>query len=295
MKNDVKEPEATSEEKSRLFPILPMGGDVKRGPVRGRKGETLMLPIESLRVDATFQRAISAGSARNIERICREFDWAKFLPVIVVRDEDPGMSTDEAVYSVVDGQHRTTAAATLGVTEVPCYVLECSREDAAAAFAAINGNVTAVSPVDIWFAELIANTPEAVTLNKVLEAADVRVTRKKDGHLPGETRAINVLKRARKIYGDAVLTTSLQCITQTGNGNPGMISGAVVNGVAKAIVTKPELLNDPSKLFDIFDQVDLTEILEAAKTEVARTGNIVQAVITREVNAVINRYQKEAA
>lgn len=283
----VPDTNAAPDPEDRLIPILPMGGNVNAGPVRGSMGRTITLPVSDLRIDVTFQRAISAGSAKNIERISRDFDWAKFLPVIVVRDGD--------VYSIVDGQHRTTAAATLGITEVPCYVLECSREDAAAAFAAINGNVTAVSPVDIWFAELLAGVPEAIEVNRTLEAAEVRVTRKKDGHGVGETRAINVLKRAHKVYGGPVLTTALQCITQTGDGNPGMIFGATINGVAKSIITKPELLNDPVRLFDVFDQVDLGKMHQNARAETARTGNVVQAIITREVNSAIVRHDKGAS
>lgn len=271
----------------RLFPILPMGGDLRLGEVRGQRGKMALLPIHALRVNVTFQRAISAGSARNVQKICAQFDWAKFLPVIVVRDGE--------YFSIVDGQHRTTAAATLGIEEVPCYVLQCSREDAAAAFAAINGNVTAVSPVDIWFAEVLAQVPEAVALDRILQAAGVRITRKKGGYVVGETRAINVLKRAFHIYGDAVLTTVLQCITETGTGNPGMIFGATVNGIAKAVVTKPHLLAEPSRLFDIFDGIDLAQMFEAARAESARTRNPVQFILTREINAAIASHREVAA
>lgn len=262
---------------SDLLPIVALAGDFDTKPISGRPGTLRTIPISSLRIDDAYQRAISAGSVRVIKRIIADFDWAKFLPVIVVQDGD--------VFSVVDGQHRTTAAATLGIGEVPCYVLHCTAEEAAAAFAAINGNVTPVAPVDLWFAMLAARDPDAVKLQRILDAANVKVTRRKGAHGVGETRSINVLRRAMDFYGDALLTTILQCITETGDGNPGMLVGAVIHGVGRAIRTKPELLADPSALFDVFDGIDLGEFLERAKTECAHTGNIVQAVITRELNA----------
>lgn len=56
-----------------------------------------------------------------------------------------------------------------------------------------------------------------------------------------------------------------------------------------AIRTKPELLADPSGLFNLFDEIDLGSMLEAARVEQVRTGNILQAIITREINEKIRR------
>lgn len=260
-------------------PIFPLGIEMDPVQPRGAAGELAMIAIKDLVIDDTFQRAISTGSVRVIKRICAAFDWSKFLPVIVVRDGDK--------FSVIDGQHRTTAAATIGITEVPCYVLACSMAEAAAAFAAINGNVTPVAPIDLWFAGLAARDPECLALQRVLDASSVTVVRRKDGFRAGETRSINVLKRARVFYGDAILTTILQCIVETGDGNPGLIVGSVVNGIGRCIRTKPELLADPMRLFDVFDSIDLTEMMDRARLENARTGNPIQFVITRLCNEML--------
>lgn len=262
-----------------LYPIVALPDAPTGVTIRGSVGRLEMVPVSRLVIDTTYQRAVSAGSVRNIKRICQKFDWAKFLPVIVTCDRD--------TYSIVDGQHRTIAAATIGIQEVPCYVLSCSASEAAAAFAAINGNVTPVQPIDLWFAELAAQEPKAVALQRVLDAAGVKVTRKKEGHLSGETRSINVLARALEFYGPAVLTTILQCIVETGDGNPGMITGAVVNGIGRAIRTKPELLANPSKLFDVFDGISISTMVYEAGVENARTGNPVQFIITRQINQEI--------
>lgn len=262
-----------------LFPIVALGDAPDSPTISGLIGSFEIVPIEKLYVDSTYQRAVSAGSVRNIRRICDKFDWAKFLPVIVTKEGD--------TYSVVDGQHRTTAAATIGITEVPCYVLSCSPSEAAAAFAAINGNVTPVRPIDLWFAELAAKEPSAVALQNVLDAASVKVTRKKEGFVVGETGSINVLRRALDFYGSALLTTILQCIVETGDGNPGMIYGAVVNGIGRAIRTKPELLSNPTFLFEVFDGLSLSTMVYDAGIENARTGNPIQFILTRQINAAL--------
>lgn len=272
---------------SKLYEIVALGGDLETGLVSGSIGSLAILPITSLRVDDTYQRAITAGSVRNIKAIIRAFDWAKFLPVIVVKDG--------AHYSVIDGQHRTIAALTLGIDAVPCYVLSCGPREAAAAFAAINGNVTPVGPIDLWFAQLAAGDPKSERLARVLSAAGVTVTRRKDAHKVGETRSINVLIRALDFYGSDTLRTILQCITECGDGNPGMIVGAVIHGIGRAVRTKPELLSEPSRLFDVFDDLVIADMLQDARVESARTGNVIQAILTREFNAKIARSAKGRA
>lgn len=262
------------------FPIVALPDAPTDVVARGHVGRMEMLPISKLYVDTVYQRAVSSGSVRNIKRICEKFDWAKFLPVIVTQEGD--------TYSVVDGQHRTMAALTIGIDQVPCYVLSCSASEAAAAFAAINGNVTPVQPIDLWFAELAAQEPKALSLQRVLDAAGVKITRKKEGHLVGETRSVNVLARALDFYGSATLTTILQCIVECGDGNPGMITGAVVNGIGRAIRTKPDLLANPSRLFDIFDGLSISTMIYEAGIESARTGNPVQYVFTRQINQEIH-------
>lgn len=274
--------------KETLFPIVPLGAEVSRASVKGHIGQLQTVPISQLFVDSEYQRAVSQGSVKNIKRICEQFDWSKFLPVIVTQDGDR--------FSIVDGQHRTTAAATIGIEAVPCYILSCTPAEAAAAFAAINGNVTPVQPIDLWFAELAAKKPSALALQRVLDASGVKVTRKKEGYLAGETRSVTVLQRALDFYGSAILTTILQCIVETSDGNPGMLFGAMINGIGRAIRTKPEVLADPARLFNVFDDINLSELLYDAKIESARSGNPVQFIITRQINAALKGgYAREVA
>lgn len=269
-------------EPSRLRPISPLASLEPHAPdPSGNRGRLEEIAISRLGVDMTYQRDMGTTSMKNILRICNGFSWTKFLPVIVVPHEDG--------FAIVDGQHRVTAAATLGITSVPCYVLEASYIEAAAAFAAINGQTTKIMPVDIWFSRLACRDPEALATKRVLDAAGVRITRKKTHWHVGETDRISVIERARKTFGDNLLITILQCITETGDGNPRMLTGMVINGIGKAIETKTSLLEQPSVLFRIMDDLCLAEIAELARVEGASTGNTAQFIITREINKAIRK------
>lgn len=271
-----------------LRPVEPLEMDVSTAaPVAGAPGRLEMLPVARLRIDSRYQRPVSARGKANIKRIALNFDWAKFLPLIAV-PEGGG-------FAVVDGQHRAIAAATLGIERVPAYVHELDGPAAAGAFAAINGSVVRISPADLYLAQLASGDPEALALQRVLDCAGVRVVSlKRHDFEVGETRAVNVLRRALRTYGADLLTTVLQCITETGDGNPGLIIGAVVNGVARAIEKKADLLAEPSRLFDLFDQIDLRHEFEAARHEFAVTRNPAQQVLTRRLNAELKRLMEKA-
>src|SRR5437868_11859154 len=71
------------------------------------------LPIDRLVIDDSYQRPIAFAGRRNINAIANAFDWRRFSPVIVAPVEGGS-------YAIVDGQHRTTAAAAIGITSVPC-------------------------------------------------------------------------------------------------------------------------------------------------------------------------------
>jgi hypothetical protein len=68
----------------------------------------------------------------------------------------------------------------------------------------------------------------------------------------------------------------------------------VINGIGRAIRTKPEMLSNPTKLFDIFDGISISTLVYEAGIESARSGNPVQFIITRQVNAEIRQISEVA-
>jgi len=93
------------------------------------------IAVEVLLVDTEYQREIGRRGAVNVVQIAEHFDWSKFAPVIVA-------PVAGGHFAIVDGQHRTTAAMLRDIKEVPCQLVQADRAKQAAAYAAVNGNVT---------------------------------------------------------------------------------------------------------------------------------------------------------
>lgn len=263
---------------TKLREIVPIEIAFTNEKIGGRRGHLGLIPIADLRVDPSYQRSISMRSIEVVRKIASNFDWRKFVPAVVVKSG--------AYYKVINGQHSVTAAASLDIKEVPCYIIDCTHEEAAAAFAAINGTVTPVSAQDVWFAMLTAKDYESIQLKKLLDACGVTVVRDISGIAPGETRSIKVLQRAWSFYTPELLSLVLRAIINTGNGNPGMIIGSVVNGLALSLITKPWLIENPEQVYEALNPVRISELVTEARIECARTGNRMQYVLTREFNAI---------
>jgi len=263
---------------TKLREIVPIEIAFTNEKIGGRRGHLGIIPIADLRVDPSYQRSISMRSIRVVRKIASSFDWRKFVPAVVVKSG--------AFYKVINGQHSVTAAASLGIQEVPCYIIDCTHEEAASAFAAINGTVTPVSAQDVWFAMITAKDYESLELKKVLDACGVEIVADTTCMAPGKTRSISVLRRAWARYKTDTLSIVLRAIVGTGNGNPGMINGAVINGLARSMITKPWLLENPEKAYEALNAVRICELFREARVETARTGNPTQYVLTREFNAI---------
>ena len=136
----------------------------------GAKPTLQWIAIADLVVDETYQRRISAEGLRAVRRIASEFDWSFFSPCIVAPIEG-------RKFAIIDGQHRTTAAAVVGITSVPCLLVLADPRQQAAAFAAINGRVQRASTMQIYHAAKAAGEPWAVSVSEVADAAGVTILR----------------------------------------------------------------------------------------------------------------------
>src|SRR5689334_9126401 len=118
------------------------------------------IEVEKLVVDTTYQREIGRRGTVNVQQIAEQFDWSKFAPVIVAPVEG-------GQFAIVDGQHRTTAAILRGQKTVPCQVVQADRAKQAAAYAAVNGNVTKTTAQQLYHARVAARDPQALMLFEV--------------------------------------------------------------------------------------------------------------------------------
>lgn len=186
------------------------------------------LPLSKLRIDDSYQRDISRRGLSTIVRICNEFDWNRFAPLIVARVPGP-----EEVYSIIDGQHRATAALLRGFDLVPCAIMAAAALEQASIFAAVNGNVTPITILQLFKAARAANVEWAVTLDKVCaDAGLVPLTYPKARNIiePFETMAIGTLRKLILRFGAADVTAALkQAVSQPAAAEPGFWNSAAID------------------------------------------------------------------
>lgn len=118
--------------------------------------------IEDLVVDDRYQRPLLEANRAAIRRIAKRFTWRHFSPCLCA---DLG----DGSFALIDGQHRAHAAGLAGFDAVPCLVVELSPERQAAAFAAVNGEITRVSPLQVFRAALAAGEPWARDCRRAVE------------------------------------------------------------------------------------------------------------------------------
>jgi hypothetical protein len=218
------------------------------------------IEVEKLVVDTEYQREIGRRGTANVHLIAENFDWSKFAPVIVAPIEG-------GYFAVVDGQHRTTAAMLRGQKKVPCQVVQADRAKQAAAYAAVNGNITKTTAQQLHHARVAAGDPQALQLSEVCAAGGVEIVRRnliQSQIKPGQTQAVGALSRCLSVYGRDTLITALQCITQTADGNAGFVRSTIIEALCEVLHEAPvwrdageTLLRtmDKFKFADVWDQI----------------------------------------
>lgn len=250
------------------------------------------IDISLLRIDQRYQREILRRGRNNVIRIAAEFDWRKFIPVIVAR------ITGTSFYGIVDGQHRTTAAACRSIKKVPCMIIDADPHQQAAAFAAINGNVTQMSSLQLHAARIAAGDSAATTLDDVCGSAGVEILRYPvPANLikPGQTLAVSCLAAALKAHGQEVLTTALLCITATGNGNVGLLRAPLIRGLCQVLAAHPKLTANTEEALHIAETIDFGRLLEDASVEARRARMPVAGMVVTKLAATFGSAAAKAA
>ncbi len=165
-------------------------------------------------VDEKYQRALSPKSARLITKICLNWDWRKFTPPRVAKDEDGRLC-------VLDGQHTAIAAASHPrVDKIPVIVTDAKTlAEKAGTFIGINRDRIAVTQAQIFYAEIAAGDEDAIAVKEMCDAADIIVLRQppaRNEFGPGETMAIVTVRRLYKVYGSKIGQAVLEIMVKSG-------------------------------------------------------------------------------
>lgn len=219
------------------------------------------IKIADLVIDDQYQRELKPGNWKVIRRIAAGFKWSRFSPVFVAPVEG-------GKYAVIDGQHRTHAAAICGITEVPCQIVQMTRAEQAASFAAVNGLVTKVTPWQIYKAALTAESKWAVLCHKICaDAGCTLMTRNSgtDDKKAGEVYALALVKTyADQGKGEQVTFAFAALRKSEAGAEPQMWTNEILKPLLAAVVDRPWLAKQAVDLAAFLDKVSLYEIVDKA-------------------------------
>lgn len=179
----------------------------------GQRPELRWVAPTSLLVDEGYQRDLGKRSYSLIRTMMQNFAWRKMKPPIVVQ-VDGGLHC-------VDGQHTAIAAASIGLVEIPVFVVEGSSiGERADSFVAHNRDRIVMSPLDVYRARVAARDPVAVDTAEVCMVAGIRIrqTNQFGKVMPGDTHSVGTIQRLVGRRGAAKAKIILGAFVRAGRG-----------------------------------------------------------------------------
>lgn len=255
----------------------------------GAKPKLRWIPVSSLRIDRAYQRDILEQGWASVRRIVENFKWSRF-GTLLVSDRGDGL------FAVVDGQHRTVAVTILGIEAVPCLVIEASQAEEAQAFAAINGAVTRLHPLQIFHARVVSGDKAAAAVQQLCLDSGVIVPRCPGliGKV-GETHAIGALQRALAQHGDKILGMALKAVVATGGGNVGNLKPAVIMGLPDALSCRRAWLRSQSALNAAIEHASISKMYATVERIRAVDGGSARALFAAQAGKALDREANKAA
>jgi hypothetical protein len=223
------------------------------------------VPIGQLVIDDEYQRPLGKTNRQAIQKIADQFDWSKFSVVVAAP-----IGNDR--YAIIDGQHRTHAAALCGLERVPCQLLRLDRAGQAASFAAINGAVTKITPWQIFKAALASGAAWAREAHDAVDAAGCRLmtyNKATDARAAGEIYGVNTIREIIESYGAATVTAALGPYRRGVYGDLPLAWGNVyVQAWLRAVATSDMLQWGDGDLVEFQKDCDVLELDDRATAEI---------------------------
>jgi hypothetical protein len=194
----------------------------------GQKPELRWVNPTALFVDGTYQRSLAKRSKALIKKLVLNFAWRKMKPPIVVETE--------GTLHCVDGQHTAIAAATLGLSEIPVFVVQAETlHDRADSFVAHNRDRLTMTPMDIFKGKIAANDPDALDVVNVCHRAgvEIKIINTQVKVSIGQTMAVSTIQGLVKRQGVIKARMILEALVA---GHRAPISAAEIDAVEAVIV-----------------------------------------------------------
>lgn len=183
------------------------------------------LPIDSLTVDRNYQRNInSRRSQQNIKQIIKNFQWRKFTPVVVSKNEDN-------TYSVIDGQHRLEAAKALGdIDELPCYIVDAENtRDQARSFVSINRDRVSINPFNLHKSLTAAGESVDCYVDEFCQRIGIRIPDNGQiGKDPTATLALSTIRGLLRKKQETPLERAILALREAFPDKPGQLRSSIL-------------------------------------------------------------------
>lgn len=192
------------------------------------------IPIKNLVSNQEYQRNLSQA---HVARAAANFDLYQINPVKVSRRD--------GVNYVFNGQHTIEIIALVsGSRETPVWCMiydDLCYEHEADIFANQQKYVKALSPYEVFVANLEAGNDQQLIIRDLVESYGLRIGNTKNA---GEICAVSTLESIFSKYGYHVLDRVLRLCIATWEGESNSFSANILNALAKLIVTYGDTLKD---------------------------------------------------
>ncbi len=192
------------------------------------------IPIKNLVSNQEYQRNLSQS---HIARAAANFDLYQINPVKVSRRDN--------INYVFNGQHTIEIVALVsGSRETPVWCMiydDLSYEHEADIFANQQKYVKALSPYEVFVANIEAGNDQQLIIRDLVESYGLKIGNTKNA---GEIVAVSTLESIFSKYGYHVLDHVLRLCIATWEGESNSFSANILNALAKLIVTYGDNLND---------------------------------------------------
>ncbi len=248
----------------------------------GKKPQFKWLRIELLQVDGRYQREIKQDGVTLINRIVRDFKWARFGALLVAGPDRIGD------YAVIDGQHRLEAARRHPqISEVPCLVVDAGDVPSQArTFKGVNKDRRGVTRINVFWADVAAGEESAVRVRAVCEECGCFVSRAGTGRQkPLHTVAVSAIEQCLAL-DEGALRAALTTLVEAQGEAENAFRSATIKALTRMYALLPDL--DRKRLVRILAEMDLDDEIERARTFRDTMGGAVetalQAILTRAYN-----------
>jgi hypothetical protein len=242
--------------------------------------ELAFVPLDKIYFDSAYQREVKPHL---VARILAKFSWAKFGAVVLSKHSN-------GRYSIIEGQHRWTAAKMHpDVHEIPAVILESSDVSSEAeSFLAINRDRMAVSSVEQYWAGLTAGDHKTTVMSEVLKKAGCDVIPAPGQYKPNLTNSLFALGRSIERYGDKATIQALLVIRGAFPKEKQALRGVLIQALARILRANSSNHVEGSLIASLRGQ-SLSELTTHAEAFRKMSGGSAETLLAKAIVEIHNK------